>query len=105
MKKINCFWVSLLLMSSFCNASAQVGEKIEHGVKSAGKAVGKAGKEVGQKTAEVASKGKSTVVDRKYEGKVGPQGQTIYIDKNDQTYWVDDQGHKHYIAKSRLKNE
>jgi hypothetical protein len=103
MKKVSSFLGLLFFIGICCNASAQVGQKIEKGVKSAGKAVGKAGKTVGQNTAEVASKGKSTVVDRKYEGKTGPQGQTIYIDKNDNTYWVDDKGHKNYIPKSQVR--
>ena len=47
-----------------------------------GKDIEKTASKVGNKTAEVASKGASGVVDKKYAGKAGPQGQTIYINKN-----------------------
>jgi len=74
-------------------------------VKKAGKAVEKGAKKVGNKTAEVASKGKSEVTDSKYKDKVGPDGQTIYIDNHSKYYWVDDKGHKQYVAKAALKDK
>jgi hypothetical protein len=57
---------------------------------------------VGNKTAEVASKGASAVADKKYDEKVGPQGQTIYIDKNSYYYYVNKKGHHIYVPKTKL---
>ncbi|MBL4678913.1 MAG: hypothetical protein JKY70_22380 [Mucilaginibacter sp.] len=66
------------------------------------KATKKAGSAVGNKTAELASKGASAVSDKKYDEKVGPQGQTIYIDKNSAYYYVNKKGHHIYVPKAKL---
>lgn len=60
----------------------------------------------GNKTAELASKGKSAVVDEIYKDKVGPEGQSpIYIDHSSKYYYVDKKGKKVYVAKSSLKDK
>lgn len=60
---------------------------------------------VGNKTAEIASKGKSAVVDIKYKDKVGPHGETIYIDHRSKYYFVDKKGKKVYVPKASLKDK
>jgi hypothetical protein len=72
-------------------------------VKKTGKAIKKGAKKVGNKTAEVASKGKAAVTDEKHKDKVGPAGQTIYIDNHSKYYWVDDKGRRHYVTEAELK--
>ncbi|WP_461449010.1 hypothetical protein [Mucilaginibacter sp.] len=62
-------------------------------------------KDVGHKTSEIAAKSKAAIVDRKYDGKKGPGGQTIYIDKYSHYYYVNSKGHKYYLKKSQLRNE
>ncbi|HEY4936552.1 MAG TPA: hypothetical protein VII44_08225 [Puia sp.] len=63
-------------------------------------------KKVGNKTAEIASKGKSTVVDEVYKNKVGPDGQSpIYIDHSSKYYYIDKKGKKVYVPKSFLKDK
>jgi hypothetical protein len=63
-------------------------------------------KKVENKTAEVASKGKSAVVDEVYKDKIGPEGQSpIYIDHNSKYYYVDKKGKKVYVPKSTLKDK
>jgi hypothetical protein len=74
-------------------------------VKKAGHEVKTGAKKVGNKTAEVASKGKSRIVDKRVKDKTGPNGETIYVDDNTKYYWVDKKGHKEYIASSRLKTK
>ena len=64
-----------------------------------------AGKKVGNKTAEVASKGGSKVVDKTYKDKVGPNNETIYIDKHSKYYYVNDKGKHIYVAESDLKDK
>jgi len=74
-------------------------------VNAVGDEIKKGGRKAGNKTAEVASKGKSKVVDKTYKDKVGPNGETIYIDKHSKYYWIDDKGHKHYVVKSQLQDK
>jgi hypothetical protein len=74
-------------------------------VKKTGKAIKKGAKKVGNKTAEVASKGKAAVTDEKNKDKVGPAGQTIYIDNHSKYYWVDKKGHRHYVTEAELKDK
>ena len=63
-------------------------------------------KKTGNKTAELASKGKSAVVDEVYKDKVGPDGQSpIYIDHSSKYYYVDKKGKKVYVAKASLKDK
>ncbi|HXB29372.1 MAG TPA: hypothetical protein VNW49_06120 [Puia sp.] len=63
-------------------------------------------KKVENKTSEIASKGKSAIVDEVYKNKIGPQGQTpIYIDHSSKYYYVDKKGKKVYVLKSSLKNK
>jgi len=65
----------------------------------------KAAKKVGNKTAEIAVKGASAIVDKTYKGKVGPNGQTIYIDNKSKYYYVNAKGAKVYLPKSKLKDK
>jgi len=60
---------------------------------------------LGNKTAEVASRGKSAVVDIKYKNKVGPGGETIYIDHSSKYYYIDSKGKKVYVPRTRLKDK
>jgi hypothetical protein len=63
-------------------------------------------KKVENKTSELASKGKSAVVDEVYKNKIGPQGQTpIYIDHSSKYYYVDKKGKKVYVPKSAIKDK
>ena len=66
--------------------------------------VGKTINKAGNKTAEIAVKGASKVGDKEYKGKVGPGGQTIYINKNSKYYYVNKRGAKVYVSKARLRN-
>ena len=103
----NVFKVALLAAGLFvaANTHAQVAEKAGRSIDKGAKAVGKGAKAVGRKTSEVASKGASAVVDKKYDSKVGPDGQTIYIDKNSAYYYVNKKGHRIYVKEATLKNK
>lgn len=65
--------------------------------------VKKAAKKTANKTAEVASKSKAKVTDQKHKDKVGPNGETIYIDNHSKYYWVDKKGRRHYVTEAELK--
>ncbi len=93
---------SLLLAGAvFCAAQSYA----QSGVKKAGKDVGHAATAVGHKTSGVASKGSSAIIDKKYKGKCGPHGETIYINKDSRYYYVDKKGHRVYQKKSQLRNK
>ena len=64
--------------------------------------VGTAVNKTGNKTAELAVKGVSAIGDKKYKSKVGPGGQTIYINKNSKYYYVNKKGGKVYVPKAKL---
>lgn len=57
----------------------------------------------GNKTAEIASKGKNRITDKIYKDVEGPNGETIYIDKHSNYYWIDKKGRKVPIARNKLK--
>jgi hypothetical protein len=66
--------------------------------------VGKTINKIGNKTAEVAVKGASGISDKKYESKMGPKGETIYINKHSHYYYVNGRGKKIYISKAKLRD-
>jgi len=106
-------WVYLIAVSfglfPAVNVHAQdttsLGQDIKKGAKKTGHAVKKGAKKVGNKTAELTSKGTSKIVDKVYDGKVGPNGEKIYINDKSQYYWVDKKGHRHFVAESELKDK
>lgn len=67
--------------------------------------VGDAINKVGNKTAEIAVKGAATVADKKYDDKVGPGGQTIYIDGKSRYFYINDRGKRVYVDKKNLKDK
>lgn len=60
---------------------------------------------VSNKARKVAKKGVAKIVDKTYADKVGPQGQTIYINKHAQYYYIDNEGRKVYVTKDQLKDK
>lgn len=60
---------------------------------------------VANKTAEIASKGYAEVTDKTYKDKVGPDGQTIYIDSRSQYYYIDKEGKKVFVTSDQLKDK
>ena len=97
MKKI----FGVFLVTCFLGfASTSVAQDEDKSVK---KEVKKGAKKVGNKTAEVASKGKAKVTDERHKDKVGPNGETIYIDNHAKFYWVDKKGRRHYVNEAALK--
>jgi hypothetical protein len=98
MKKFICISI-LALLAAFSSANAQrTADKVGSDVK-------KGAVKAGNKTAEMASKGKSAVIDKVYKDKEGPNGETIYIDKHSKYYWIDKKGHKIPIAKNKLRTK
>ncbi|WP_423149549.1 hypothetical protein [Rubrolithibacter danxiaensis] len=87
------------------NDTSSIGQDLKRAGKSTGQAIKKAAKEVGQETSEAAAKGFAEVTDNVYKGKQGPNGERIYIDKYDHTYFINQKGKKVYISKEKLKDK
>ena len=68
--------------------------KVKHAEKSVGHAVAKTGATVD-----------AAVVDKRYDGKYGPEGQAIYINKHSHYYYINKAGHRVYVKKSELKDK
>jgi len=60
---------------------------------------------VANKTAEIASKGYAEVTDKTYKDKVGPDGQTIYINEHSQYYYIDKEGKRVFVTSAQLKDK
>ena len=100
MKKLIGILSLVFFLSFSVAANAQ-----ENKVKQAGHEVKKGAVKVGNKTAQLASNGKSRVTDKVYKGKVGPTGQTIYIDDHSRYYWIDKKGHRNYVIEADLRTK
>lgn len=75
------------------------------GTKKAWKGTKKGAKTVGNETAELATKGKAKLTDKKSDQWVGPNGEAIYIDDGSKYYWVNEKGGRMFIAKDKLKRK
>jgi len=95
----NLFKIALFTAGSFVMSPAFAQT---HKDSTLGHKISKTAKKVGHKTSEVAAKGAAGVVDKKYEGKVAPGGQTVYIDENSHYYYVNKKGHRVFVKKSAL---
>ncbi|MES2882144.1 MAG: hypothetical protein V4676_08355 [Bacteroidota bacterium] len=76
---------------------------VKKGAKKAWAGTKKGAKAVGNKTAEVASKGKAKVVDKKSDTWIGPEGQTIYITDDSRYYWVNGKGKRIFVSTAALR--
>ncbi|HEY0651524.1 MAG TPA: hypothetical protein VGD65_00300 [Chryseosolibacter sp.] len=54
---------------------------------------------------ETAANAASGIADKKIENKVGPEGQSIYIDSDSKYYYINDEGKKVIIDKKQLKDK
>ncbi|MCW3462026.1 hypothetical protein [Chitinophaga nivalis] len=62
-------------------------------------------KKIGNKTASVAVKGASAVTDKIYKDKEGPNGETVYIDKKDRKFIVNEKGKKVYLKHNQIHDK
>lgn len=60
---------------------------------------------IGNKTASIAVKGTSAITDKIYKGKEGPHGETVYINKKDQKFIVNEKGKKVYLKPSQIHDK
>lgn len=97
-------WKSILFGVAMCVSMEGIAQSGKDTLKvNPDPAIKKTARKVGNKTSEIAAKGAAKVVDKTYKDKVGPQGQTIYIDNKSRYYYVNTKGNKVYVSKSKLK--
>jgi hypothetical protein len=95
----NLFKVALVATGIFSFAAAHAQT---HKDSTVGQKIDKTATKVGHKTAQVAATGAAAITDKKYEGKMGPNGETIYINKHSHYFYVNKKGHRVYLKKSQL---
>jgi hypothetical protein len=109
MKKIIAGTICAVLLSfTYVQAQQDTSSANYHlktGAEKAGKNVKKGAKDAAHEVDKTATNGAAHVKDRVYEDKVGPQGQTVYIDKHSKYYWIDEKGNKVYGDVSHLKDK
>jgi hypothetical protein len=100
--KIKAFVFGLFLTAGFAiHANAQ---STDTSTSTEGK-VGKTVNKIGNKTAKTAVKAQSKIKDKKYDSKVGPDGQTIYINGKSEYYYVNAKGKKIFVKENELKDK
>jgi len=72
---------------------------------SVGHKIKRTARDVGHATSHAAATADAAVVDKKYEGKCGPGGQTVYINKYSHYYYISKTGHRVFLKKSELRNK
>ncbi|MDB5139561.1 MAG: hypothetical protein JWR12_1477 [Mucilaginibacter sp.] len=98
----NVFKVALVAAGIFTFTQSQakmqqdssLGHKISH-----------TAKKVGHATAHAAASGASAIVDKKYDGKCGPHGETVYINDQSRYYYISKKGHRVFLKKSQLMDK
>jgi hypothetical protein len=81
----------------------KVGHGIKKGAKKAWKGTKKGAKAVGNETAELSTKGKAKLTDKKSDEWVGPEGQAIYVDDGSKYYWINEKGGRVWVSREQLK--
>ena len=85
------------------STAGKVSSGVKKGAKKAWKGTKKGAKTVGNETAELATKGRAKVTDKKSDEWVGPDGQTIYVDDASKYYWISEKGARVFVSKEQLK--
>lgn len=83
----------------------EVKNHVVNGVKDGATEIKQAGKEIGNKTAALTMKGTAAITDQKLRDKTGPGGQTVYVDKYKNYYYINDRGRKVYLRTDALKDK
>ena len=64
-----------------------------------------AARSVGHATAHAAATADAAVVDKRYDGKYGPDGRAVYINSHSHYYYINKSGHRVYLKKSELRDK
>lgn len=67
--------------------------------------VKKGAQKAGDKVSEGVNDAAAAIKDQKVKDKVGPGGETVYVDNSAKYYYIDNQGDKKYITELQLKDK
>lgn len=67
--------------------------------------VERAANKTGSAISEAAGKAAAEIDDERYDAKVGPDGQTIYISDDSRYYYINDEGKRVYVSEAQLKDK
>lgn len=82
-----------------------VGKKISHTAKKVGHATAHDATTAGHATAHAAATADAAVANKRYDGKYGPHGEAVYINKHSHYFYVNKTGHRVYLKKSQLRDK
>jgi hypothetical protein len=83
----------------------RAGDKAEAEAREGESEVKGAARRTGDAVSEAAAKTAAAITDKKHDSKVGPDGQTIYIDDDSKYYYINDEGKKVFVTKLQLKDK
>lgn len=78
--------------------------EVREEAKETGNDVEKSAQSAGDKIAETEGNVEGHIRHQEYKTKMGPDGQKIFIDGNDQYYYITDKGLKKYLTKAELRD-
>jgi hypothetical protein len=85
--------------------SEKAGDDIERGARKTKRDVQRAADKTGDAISEGAARSAAEITDKKLDSKMGPDGQTIYIDDDSKYYYINDKGKKVYVSSVQLKDK
>jgi hypothetical protein len=83
----------------------EAGEDIERRSDNAGEEIEESAEKAGDSIAETTGNTAAGIADKVYEGKVGPNNETVYIDNEQRYYYIDNKGGKVYVSRLQLKDK
>jgi hypothetical protein len=83
----------------------KAGDKVEHKAEHAKNDVERAAEKTGDAVSETASKAAAEIDDKRLDGKVGPDGQVIYVGDDSRYYYINNEGNKVFITEVELKDK
>jgi hypothetical protein len=87
------------------NAAENTGNEIKEDADDAGQNIKDESRETGNRVSEAAAKVMATITDQRHADKVGPHGETIFIDNHGAYYYIDNDGNKVSVTKMQLKDK
>jgi hypothetical protein len=87
------------------NATERTGNEIKKDADEAGQDIKDESKEAGNNVSEAAAKVIANIKDQRHADKVGPNGETIFIDNHGAYYYIDNGGNKVSITAVQMKDK
>lgn len=86
-------------------SAEETGDDLEEGAEKTESDLERAAEATGDAIAETAAKGAAEITDKRHDTKVGPDGQTIYVENETRYYYVNDQGKRVFVSEWQLKDK